>query len=119
MFELIIEDYISSAHQLMNYNGPCENLHGHNWKIQMLVEGNELDDAGLVIDFKDLKSILSEELNKYDHKYLNKEININPTSENMAKIIFNNLKPKLPAKVNLKKIFVWESQGAGVSYSGD
>jgi 6-pyruvoyltetrahydropterin/6-carboxytetrahydropterin synthase len=117
MFELIIEDYISCAHQLLNYNGPCENLHGHNWKIQIVVSGKDLDKSGLLIDFKDLKKILNEELLKYDHKFLNDAIKENPTSENFAKLLYENLKKKMPNNVKLTKVYIWESNDAGVSYS--
>lgn len=117
MFELIVDDIFSAAHQLNGYDGPCENIHGHNWKVQIVVGGKELDNKGLLVDFKNLKTFLQEELSKYDHKFLNEVLKVNPTSENIAKIIFNNIKQELPAQVKLSKVFVWESEDAGVSYS--
>jgi len=116
MYNIKVEAYFSSAHFLRNYKGKCEELHGHNWKIEAVVEDEELDKAGMVIDFKDLKMELNKILDKLDHKCLNNFAyfkKVNPTSENIARYIYKNLKPEIP---NLKLITVWESHNSCASY---
>lgn len=71
MYELTIEGSFASAHQLRGYKGKCENLHGHNWKVELSVEGKALNDIGLLIDFHELKRILGEVLVRLDHKNIN------------------------------------------------
>ncbi|MFH1613337.1 MAG: 6-carboxytetrahydropterin synthase QueD [bacterium] len=109
MYEIMIEDYFSSAHKLKEYKGNCENLHGHNWKVQVFVKGQELDKLGILVDFRELKKEVKNILKKIDHIYLNELSffkNINPTTENIAKFIFDSLKEK----INVFKISVWESE---------
>jgi len=121
MFELIIEDSFSAAHRLKNYKGNCENLHGHNWKVQMVVESEKLDDIGLAIDFRDLKKVLNEVLRILDHKYLN-DIEYfqkhNTSSEHIAKFIYTQVKERLKEfpSVRLKKIICWESEKSAAAY---
>ncbi len=121
MFEITIEDNFSSAHYLRNYNGACENLHGHNWKVIVTVEGEKLDETGLLIDFKELKKILKHILQELDHKLLN-DIPFfqknNPSSENIARYIFENLKKALKQKSELKvkKVTVFENEKTSASY---
>ena len=116
MFELTIEDTFHAAHALRGYEGPCENLHGHTFKVQVFAQGNKLNSLGLMIDFKELKAKLSEIIGEFDHKLLNdirpfdKE---NPSSENLAKEIYLRLKGKAPA---ISKITVWESPTSSASY---
>lgn len=109
--------YFSSAHNLRNYNGNCENLHGHNWKVEAILEGENLDETGMLIDFKVLKKSLKKILDRLDHKYLN-DIEyfktVNPTSENMAKYIFDELKKDFGKLVH--KVVVWESHNAAAEY---
>ncbi len=117
MFELSVESHFSSAHHLLNYDGKCENVHGHNWKVEIIVQGEELDKSGMLIDFKILKQHLDEVLDMLDHKDLNnlREFsNISPSSENIAKFIYKELKKRLPP---LKKVSVWETERAKASYS--
>lgn len=117
MFELSVESHFSAAHHLLNYEGECENIHGHNWKVEITVAGEELDKSGMLIDFKFLKKHLNEVLDKLDHKDLNnvEELkDISPSSENIAKFIYYELKEKLP---RLKKVSVWETEKAKASYS--
>lgn len=109
--------YFSSAHNLRNYNGNCENLHGHNWKVEAILQGEFLDETGMLVDFKILKKSLKDILDRLDHKYLN-DIGhfktVNPTSENMAKYIFDELKKDFGNLVY--KIVVWESHNAAAEY---
>ena len=116
MFELSVEAHFSAAHHLLNYEGKCENVHGHNWKIEAAIEGKVLDKSGMLIDFKIIKSYLCEVLERLDHKDLNslEEFkNISPSSENIAKFIYTELKEKLP---QLKKVSVWETEKAKATY---
>ena len=118
MFEIkVIRDF-SSAHNLRGYQGKCEKLHGHNWKVEVIVAGNKLNKIGMLIDFRRVKQLLDKVLDTLDHKYLNDVNNFkknNPTSENIAKYIFQSLKKKVRA---LKVVTVWESQDSCASYYG-
>ena len=126
MYSIKVEAYFSSAHYLRGYRGKCEELHGHNWKVEVTVQAKKLDKIGLLLDFKDLKMKLNAVLEKLDHKCLN-EIpyfsaaggsasggkGANPTSENIARYIYDILKPEV---ANLKLITVWESHNCCASY---
>jgi 6-pyruvoyltetrahydropterin/6-carboxytetrahydropterin synthase len=117
MYRVRVIDSFSSAHNLRNYEGNCERLHGHNWKIEVYLQGEELDDIGMLIDFKILKKELKILLDELDHIYLNEHpyfAKVNPTSENMAKYIFDRLKEKFGEKVY--KILVWESDRSVAEY---
>ena len=119
MFELIIETDFAAAHNLREYQGQCEKLHGHNWKVQVVLKADKLDRLGMVIDFRDAKKIIVEILNRFDHTYLNDLADFsvfNPTTENLAKILYYELKNRLPEGVGLCKITTWESDRCGASY---
>jgi len=118
MFEISIKSGFSSAHRLRGYKGRCEELHGHNWKVEVFISRNNLDKIGMVIDFKKIKMILNQTLNRLDHVYLNELPyfkKVNPTSENIAKYIFDKLECK-NLKFKLTKVTVWESDTSAVSY---
>ena len=116
MYTIKVEDSFSAAHNLRGYKGQCEALHGHNWKIEAIVGKKKLDKIGMVIDFRLIKLGLKAVLDKLDHKYLN-EITyfrkVNPTSENIAKFIYDEIKKKIP---HLKAITVWESENSSATY---
>lgn len=121
MYEIFVEDHFSAAHQIKEYGGNCEKVHGHNWKVKVFVRVKELNELGLGVDFRELKKELKKVLDELDHVKL-EEItpfkNINPTSENIAKYIFNKLSSRFnsgPKKVS--KVEVCETPGAGVVYS--
>ena len=120
MYRLKIHSYFASAHNLINYQGDCENLHGHNWKVEVTVAARELDKAGLGIDFKILKSETNNILKTLDHKYLNelgpfKENS--PSSENIAKYLFDEMGKRLNNEnITVEMITVWESEFASASY---
>ncbi len=120
MFELQIKLDFNAAHHLREYKGKCENLHGHNWKVDIFVRCEKLNNEGMVMDFKDIRSIADEILSKFDHKYLNEVPpfdKINPTSENIAKHIYDELNKKYKERnVTLTKVTVWETDGASASY---
>ncbi|RLB72291.1 MAG: 6-carboxytetrahydropterin synthase QueD [Deltaproteobacteria bacterium] len=119
-YELKIETAFAAAHNLLNYCGQCENLHGHNWKIEIYVQGSELDKSGMLIDFKILKDHTNTILDVLDHTYLN-ELPIftdkSPSSELIAEYIFIELEKMLSElPVQVKKIVAWESEKAAASF---
>jgi 6-pyruvoyltetrahydropterin/6-carboxytetrahydropterin synthase len=120
MFELQVRLTFDAAHHLREYKGKCENLHGHNWKVDIFVESDTLNKEGMAIDFHDIKKIASNILEELDHKYLNEHEyfkTVNPTSENIAKYIYDCLdKEFLNVEVKLKKVSVWETDTSCASY---
>jgi 6-pyruvoyltetrahydropterin/6-carboxytetrahydropterin synthase len=116
MYSIKVEGNFSSAHNLRGYKGKCEDLHGHNWKVEVVVTSDKLDKIGMVADFKYIKLELNQELEKLDHKYLNNIPyfkKINPTSENIAKYIFDRLDPRID---NLSFVTVWENNTCSATY---
>lgn len=124
MYELSVEVGFSSAHQLRGYKGKCENMHGHNWKVQVNVSAERLNELDLAIDFHDLKKIVGEVVSPLDHSFLNEVFPFtekNPSSENIAKWIFDTLKKRLQDYDNLRvsAVTVWESDNSSASYYED
>lgn len=121
MFTLKVIQTFSAAHNLRDYQGKCERLHGHNWKVEVEVKGKKLGRAGLLIDFHDLKKELEKVLVTLDHECLNELPpfdKLNPTSENLAKYIFESLTCHLSSVTcHLSKVTVWESDNACASYT--
>jgi 6-pyruvoyltetrahydropterin/6-carboxytetrahydropterin synthase len=116
MHELKVESSFSAAHHLLNYNGECENQHGHNWKVEVYVRGSQLDKSNLLIDFKVLKRELNEVLKMLDHKDINtlpEFAGISPSSEILSKFIYTKLKEKISC---ITKVSVWETEHACASY---
>jgi 6-pyruvoyltetrahydropterin/6-carboxytetrahydropterin synthase len=120
MFEIRSETSFSAAHRLRNYKGPCENLHGHNWLVRATVRCTQLDEAGIGIDFKVLKKKLNEIADMFDHKDLNAvldEVNLNPSSENIARFIFDKLKASLADwHGSVARVEVFETPGNCAAY---
>ena len=121
MYRLTINTHFAAAHNLINYQGDCENLHGHNWKVDVTVRARELDKAGLAVDFKVLKKETNRVLDLLDHKYLN-EVKpfdqLSPSSENISRFIYEQLGAVLnDGNVKVERITVWESDNACASYS--
>ena len=118
-YELTVKDHFDAAHSLTGYPGQCANLHGHTWDVEVSIEGTELDEIGILYDFKTLKRDLAAILANFDHKYLNDVAlfdGLNSTAENMARIIFEQLEKKLPEQVTLTEVCVWESPIARLRY---
>ena len=118
MFEVSVRDHIASAHQLHGYDGPCKDMHGHTWKVEAVVCGNNLDGVGLLTDFKVLKAKLKEVLMPLDHVFLNELPvfkDLNPSTENLARHIYRTLS-KNCMPLHLKQVQVWESETASVIY---
>ncbi|MDP8263522.1 MAG: 6-carboxytetrahydropterin synthase QueD [Candidatus Ancaeobacter aquaticus] len=119
MFEAMIVTEFNSAHRLRNYNGKCENLHGHNWRVEVLVCSPELDRNGFVVDFVKLKKITNTFIKNLDHKVLNGTPffkKINPSAENIAQLIYNNVKKKLPKSCSMSSVSVWETNANCATY---
>lgn len=116
MFEVMIEESFAAAHRLLNYDGNEEQVHGHTWKVKIFVKGTYIDTSGILIDFKELSNTLKEVLSSLDHKDLNtlKEFKeLSPSSELIAKYIYDELKPKVK---KLTKVSVCESEKHMASY---
>lgn len=120
MFELMIETHFSAAHQLRGYNGDCEKLHGHNWKIQVHVIAGKLNELDIAIDFHELKDLTEEVIAPLDHSFLNEIFPFtekNPSSENIAKLIFDSLKKRVnDDNIHLSAVTVWESETSSATY---
>ena len=120
VYEVYIQTHFSAAHALKGYSGDCARIHGHNWIIDVYVRCKELDDIGIGVDFRDIKQSVKEVLRGLDHFNLNelpafKEVN--PTSENIAKFLYQELGKKLNSDiVKISKVKVSETPGAGAFY---
>lgn len=123
MYELTIETGFASAHQLRGYKGKCEKLHGHNWKVQVSVTAERLNELDLALDFHDLKRIANEVVSPLDHAFLNDIFPFtekNPSSENIAKWIYESMKKKInDDNIRISAVTVWESDTASASYYED
>lgn len=120
MYRLKIISSFAAAHCLINYHGDCENLHGHNWKVEVAVIADQLDKAGLGIDFKTLKARTNKLLKTLDHRYLNDLApfqNLSPSSENISRYLYFELAKELnDGNIKVEMITVWESDFASASY---
>ena len=116
MFELKAQMYFAAAHHLLNYNGECENQHGHNWLVEAYVKGTELDKSNILVDYKVIKKELKSVLDLLDHKDINELEDfkgISPSSEILAKYIYEKMKAKIP---QTSKIAIWETPTSCASY---
>ncbi len=121
LWRLCVTSEFSAAHALRNYNGKCENLHGHNFSVAITVEGSTLTpDTELLIDFSDIKHMLKDVLSKLDHQVLNQSPpfnSINPSSENLSRHIFQLFVPMLKNyPVRLYSVTVGEKEGQSATY---
>ncbi len=116
MHSIKIETSFSAAHNLRQYKGKCEALHGHNWKIEVVLASETLNKGGMVMDFHDVKKVVAAALAPFDHAYLNKLPyfrKVNPTSEHISAYIYRSLKKKLP---QLASVTVWENATCSATY---
>ncbi|MCD6415402.1 MAG: 6-carboxytetrahydropterin synthase QueD [Planctomycetes bacterium] len=119
MYRLSIEDRFAAAHNLRNYEGDCERLHGHNWRVRVEVGAAELDNQQMVLDFREMKALLKEALEPLDHEYLNETPpfdTINPTTESLCRYIAERLGRRLPERISLRRVECWESENCGATY---
>ena len=119
MYTIQVTAQFNSAHNLREYKGKCESLHGHNWKVEVKARSEELNSLGMVMDFKDLKKVLKNIISELDHKYLNDLDyfkSVNPTSENIAKYIYDKMSGEDPG-LNIFDVTVWETDTSSATYS--
>ncbi len=122
IFKLKVSSHFSSSHQLRNYNGKCENLHGHNFVVEIVVKGSELDkEVEYLMDFKILKKMLNEIIEPLDHVHLNNVPpfdKINPSSENLSRYIYKEMEKKLEPyrNIEIEQVGVAENVGSWAYY---
>ena len=120
MYEVTIIKSFSAAHLLAQIGGKCEELHGHNFRVEVTLAAPDLNESGLLIDFRIVKKWLNVILDQMDHKHLNELpcfAGINPSAENIAKYICAQMEPKAKEwHVRIARIKVWESENAAVTY---
>lgn len=119
-WKLTVTQDFSSSHQLRNYGGKCENMHGHNFGVEVVVEGDRLDDrVEYLVDFKEIKQRTKAVLDRLDHKHLNEVppfTEINPSSENLARFIYRELAGDMPDNVRLVEVSVSEKASSKATY---
>jgi 6-pyruvoyltetrahydropterin/6-carboxytetrahydropterin synthase len=122
MYEVFVDETFAAAHNLRNYQGKCENLHGHNYKVRVTLAGAELDATGPLCDFVYLKGVIQGVIKSLDHRYLNelKPFDVrNPSAENVAKYIYDQVAKQLALGspgASLSSITVWETEGSAATY---
>ena len=121
MFEVMIERNFSSAHQLRGYKGKCENLHGHNYKIEIYARGRELDNIGLLVDFGELKQAADEVVQYLDHRNINElppfDVELNPSAENLARYILERVAARVgDERVRVYKVRCYETPTSVATY---
>ena len=119
-YKISVESYFSGAHRLREYKGKCESLHGHNWKVKVILSAKKLDKIGMVIDFTKAKSILMDILSTLDHKDINQVTYFkkhNPTSEIIAEFIYKKYSQKLKKLARIESVSVWETPTSCATYS--
>jgi 6-pyruvoyltetrahydropterin/6-carboxytetrahydropterin synthase len=123
MFEVTVEDTFAAGHYLRNYKGKCENPHGHNYKVRVTLAGQQLDKAGLLLDFKDLREVMRHVSDRLDHQMINdlepfKQIN--PSAENLAKYFFDESNRRLQTvtngRVHIRSVTVYETDTTTATY---
>lgn len=123
-FEVMIERNFSSAHQLRGYKGKCENLHGHNYKIEIYARGRELDNIGLLVDFGELKDAADEVVQYLDHRNINElppfDVELNPSAENLARYILERVSARVgDERVQIYKVRCFETPTSIATYQLD
>ena len=124
MYEVTVEETFAAGHALRNYHGKCENVHGHNYRIRVTLEGPELDAAGLLVDFVEVKRIVNEIIERVDHKFLNDIApfdRLNPSAENMTRWFHEEMckgleaaPPRVPVRVS--EVRIWETDTSIAAY---
>jgi len=123
MYEITVEREFSSGHYLRNYHGRCENPHGHNYKVRITLSGAELDEAGLLLDFKLLKQVMRPVIERIDHQMLNDLepfTTVNPSAENIARYFYDQTNQQLAemtqGRVRVKDCTIWETSTSSATY---
>ena len=125
MYEITVEDTFAAGHYLRNYKGKCENPHGHNYKVRITLAGKELDQAGLLLDFKDLREVMKRTIDRLDHKMINEVepfTQLNPSAENLARYFYDATTQKLDeataGRVHVKNVTIFETETTTATYTG-
>ncbi|HTQ55573.1 MAG TPA: 6-carboxytetrahydropterin synthase QueD [Bryobacteraceae bacterium] len=121
MFEVTVEETFAAGHALRNYRGKCENVHGHNYKVQVTFRGPELDAIGLLVDFVAVKKLIAAVVDRLDHQFLNDLPpfdRLNPSAENIAKYFYDEIGRGLEADggVRLGQVRIWETDTTSAIY---
>jgi 6-pyruvoyltetrahydropterin/6-carboxytetrahydropterin synthase len=120
MFEVSVEQTFAAGHALRNYHGKCENVHGHNYRVLVTIEGQELDSIGLLVDFVEVKKLIHGVVDRLDHQFINDLApfdEINPSAENMAKYFYDEISAGLAAGgVRVGQVKIWETDTASATY---
>lgn len=124
MYEVTVEELFAAGHYLRNYHGKCEKPHGHNYKVRVTLAGRELDKAGLLLDFKDLREVMKHIIDRLDHQMINDIApftELNPSAENLAKYFFDEtngrLKTVTQGRVFIKDVTIFETDTTTATYS--
>jgi len=122
MFQVSVEDTFSSGHALRGYRGKCENVHGHNYRVRVTVEGSQLDSIGLLVDFTLLKQVMREIIGRLDHQFIN-DLEpfraVNPSAENLAKYFYDEMQRglnNLPPGARITEAIIWETDTSQAKY---
>lgn len=122
MFQVSVEETFSSGHALRGYKGKCENTHGHNYRVQVTLEGPQLDNIGLLVDFTQLKEVMRGVIKRLDHQFINylePFTTVNPSAENMAKYFYDEISGKLkdlPPGAKVSDVIIWETDTSMAKY---
>jgi 6-pyruvoyltetrahydropterin/6-carboxytetrahydropterin synthase len=120
LYCLTVRSSFAAAHLLREYQGNCERLHGHNWQVEATVEAEELDARGMALDFREMKAALHDILARLDHKHLNEippfDVQ-NPSSENIARYIYDEMEGRIAGPARLARVTVWESEDARAEFT--
>jgi 6-pyruvoyltetrahydropterin/6-carboxytetrahydropterin synthase len=122
MFEVSVEQVFAAGHALRNYKGKCENIHGHNWRVRVVIEGEQLDGTGLLVDFIDVKDLMGSVIARLDHQFLNEVAPFdvkNPSAENIAEYFYEQMSTGLaatPVPVRIREVKIWETDIQSATY---
>jgi 6-pyruvoyltetrahydropterin/6-carboxytetrahydropterin synthase len=119
MFEITVEETFAAGHALRQYRGKCENVHGHNYRVQVTLQGPELNPIGLLVDFVEVKKLLQSVVDRLDHQFLNDLAPfdvLNPSAENMAKYFYEQIRAGIAVPVKVGQVKIWETETTSAVY---
>jgi 6-pyruvoyltetrahydropterin/6-carboxytetrahydropterin synthase len=119
MFEVTVEETFAAGHALRGYHGKCENVHGHNYRVELTMEGAELDSIGLLVDFVEVKKMIHTVVDYLDHRFINDLPpfdKVNPSAENLAKYFYDEISASLTPSVRLRQAKIWETAVTSATY---
>ena len=121
MFEVTVQQTFAAGHALRNYHGKCENVHGHNYRVEVMIQGEQLDSTGLLVDFVEVKRAMRDVIEYLDHRFINDLppfTDVNPSAENIAKFFYDRMREGLQADVPVRiaEVKVWETDTSSAVY---